>query len=1234
MITKTFKFPSRIFGLTHKSIAVAAACLLFTAANLVAQVVVDTLSGGPSEADPYSYFGYADGDTASEAQFHTPSGIVADSSGSFLLVADRDNNAIRILDLSAGQTETLYVSNTNSINKPVGVALDTSNDVYVLNEGNGNNGTVVEIDNFGNVIATNISGLTNAGGIALDDVGNIYVTAGNSLFHVAGATITTVVTITNAGAALQGLVVKQQTPNNGLIAVCDSGRNGILLINPTSGVVTTNAGFHGAGDFPSGTDIASAPNAKFNQPMSVAEVGDGSLIVTDYGNGRVKVVRASDGAVTNLYAVTPNDWTAPYPGWVDGTVSVPDTLGGVAARLPFGVAFSPDGTVYVTEDYYHIIRKVTGGGFPTPPPPPPAPPAPRIGWVDFEGNDETGFFSVLHPVTTEIFNNDTLIEIDPGTNGVQTYYTAAATPNVGNPGPSNGGQPPYYKDGLAANEVQPLTVPSVPDLTIKAVSYNADGVSGPIVSAEFIFQVANPTITGNNASSFTVSDETSNVVFYYTTDGSTPTNDGSGTAIGPITNNPATISLNGNSNITFQVRGFRTGYFPSTAGAATSVFSPSNFVPNTISFGFTSGEASSAFVASPGQTFYAPVTLSPLPTTIIYSMQFNVTVTNVGPAPAITPGAYGFVSDLEQPDPTNAELFITIPPAMFVTGTGLESLLNYNYSENLLGVGWVERYSETNLYNTKSQDLIQYSQAHDTLFQQGNGQVILGGYAFTVPANAAYGQTYQIQIGRPSATSDGVGAPGSDVFIYAPTNGSTGAGAPLNSIKNVTVGSRQYIVGDVAPFRWFNAGDFGDTNLDNADVEQVFEAAAYSLNSPAFQAPGSDFFDCMDSAGGLGVDSGNGYLIPAGPVASEATLYDGNDTSINQNVFGDGTLDVSDVYVTFRRSLDPGLTWYSRFWTNDVANGYSGLAAVTTPNVFNPGIKSEPLIQTQPVKPLINPSPFPITNTPSVNFATTDYLASAGQVLNIPITAKVFGGYPLRVALLNISVVPLDGSPPLTTPISFTPNSTNTALGTPYITTNSVANYAAAWLDSTIKGISSSAVIGTLTVTIPANATSLSSYAIHFDHASGSPNGIVSFPRQTLTGLITLSSRTNSTYNDGIPDSWRLRYFGTVDNFLSVSNADADGDGFNNWQEYVAGTDPTDPKSYLFTGTDQSMAQSQQDSVIYWPSMQGKQYVIQCSPGLFPGSWTSISTNTGTGGNMEIHDASGGGVRFYRVQVQ
>jgi sugar lactone lactonase YvrE len=1400
--------------------------LMMGTATLKALPTVTTISATPPNTQP-NYYGYVNTDTA-DSEFNTPSGIAYDALHNYLYVADKNNNAIRTIDLSGGLgTFTFapyppYVP-ASLISAPVGVAVDGSGNIFVLNYGNGNNGTILEFDTYGDLLATNATQLTNAAGITLDNADNIYVTVNsNQLMYITSSNITTIVTIPIAGTSLQGIVLKRAGPNAGLVAACDSGRDGIYFINPTNGVVTTNTGFNGQGDSVKVNNNGGTTKSqtKFFQPSGVAEAGDGSLIVTDYGNNEVKVVSTS-GITTNLYGVPSSLWDTTdqdvFPGWWDGTVVVPFQVGYVESRLPFGVAIASDGSVYVSEDYYHVIRHITGAGLQAPLLPPtaptglsatvafgqanltwsassgatsynverastsggpyttiantsgtsytdtglsngttyyyvvsavgaggvsgisaelivtlptllpptglsattnfnqvkltwaaspgaasynvkrspstggettianvtattysdttvvngstyyyvvsavnaggesansleisatvpiPPPPAPTIGWFDYEGNNLNGFFTVLHPVGITTFYNDQLIGISNNISGSLTpsIYISGPSPLTNSPSATNGSAAPYYKDGLSF--AQPLSVTTVPDLIIKAVNVGAGGTS-PVTTAEFLYQVGGPTITGNNGASFTISDITSNAVFYYTTDGSIPTNDGSGTAIGPITgtNNPPTaaISLNLTSNTTFTVRAFRNGYAPSSPNIQIFSTNPAVFVQNTISFGFTSGEASSAFIAAPGQTFVAPVTLTMLPSTTIYSLQFNLVVTNAGsnPGPAPAPGGYytynvpfvvPFQSMLMQPDPTNSDLFVPIPPAMFVSGVGLESLLNINNSENLVGVGWLERYSETNLYNTKSQTLITYSLPHDDLFpnpQQPNG-VVVGGYSFTVPTNATPGQTYQIRIGLPSATSDGVGAPGHDVFIYAPTNGSMGAGS-LNAIKNVTIGSAQYIAGDSAPFRWFNAGDFGDTNLDNADVEQVFQSAMYALNYPPL---GSDFFDSMDSAGDIGVDSGFGYMTNAGPVASEAAYGNNDDTSVNFSVFGDGTLDVSDVYTTFRRSLDSSLMLYSRFRTNDTVNNYSGLVAVTF-------ARSNIVSHQSLAKSLALPAsgPLSITNLPSVNFASTDFVASAGQVLQIPVTAKVFGQYPLRVAMLNISVVPLDGSPPLTVPISFTPNGTNTALGTPtsgFTASDGNGNYGAAWLDSTIGGISNSAVIGTLTVTIPTNATSLSSYAIHFDHASGSPNGWASFSRHAFTGLITLSSRTNSTYNDGIPDSWRLRWFGTVNNLLSVSNADADAAGFNNWYKYVAGLDPTDPKSKLAAGTDQPMSQSPQDSVIYWPSMTGKQYVIQRSSSLFPGTWNSISTNTGTGGNMEIHDASGGNSRFYRVSV-
>jgi hypothetical protein len=187
-------------------------------------------------------------------------------------------------------------------------------------------------------------------------------------------------------------------------------------------------------------------------------------------------------------------------------------------------------------------------------------------------------------------------------------------------------------------------------------------------------------------------------------------------------------------------------------------------------------------------------------------------------------------------------------------------------------------------------------------------------------------------------------------------------------------------------------------------------------------------------------------------------------------------------------------------------------------------------------------------------------------------------------------------------------------------------------LDSTIAGLTGTASLGTLYVTIPANATGNAAYAIHFDHASGSPNGIASFLKKTWTGLVLLSSRTNSTYGDGIPDSWRLRWFGTVNNLLSVSNACPTGDGVNNWNKYVAGVSPNTAGDFPSLNP-KAPVPSGYASAVHWPTVSGKQYVILRSNSLFAGKWTAIGTNTGTGTDMEFDDTTGGSTKFYRVQI-
>ncbi len=1115
-----------------------------------------------------------------------------------LLITDNGNSLIRFVELSDGFVTTLAgqagggpAINAAGVNAtfrfPAGLDQDASGNVYIADWGN----NAIRVLNLNDPVL----GVTN---LVID---------GTQLYHP-----------TAAACATNGVGQSE-------LWVADTGNEVVKLItldSPTHGTLTTVLGGPGV----SGTaDSWYGASARFNGPSGLLWISGYGLLISDTLNNSIRVATNFPAFGATNYAVytfagTPGPANA---GLVDGLA--------LSAKFnsPCGMATDPlDNGILVADLKNNALRRIQLGA-PLPPVPPP-----QIGWVDFQLDTYGNLVSVLRTNQPFVFNNKVVIAI-AGDAGAETYFTYGATPSnplqdtIPNPSAGAGSTPPPYHDGMSADEVGRMgtLVGSQPDLTIKAVGVQKGRQSSPVVSARFQFKTAAPTILGDNPASFSISEVTTGAVMYYTTDGSDPTESST-----PL--NSPTLSFVVTSNLVFKIRAYDDQDRFTPSAVASKTFVATNFVANTISFGFASGEASSDFIGSPGQLFYAPVTLSTLPGTKMYSLQFSLTSTNSGPnpGPAIAPDAFSFRPFLMKPIPgVTPVVYEPIPPLMFagyasdpppsnqlVTYDGLiggfANMAITNSSLNLLGVGWLERAGETNLYDTKKQDLITYSMAHDTLFLSAAGKVVVGSLAFRIPVSATPGQTYVIRIDRPSATSDGIGMPGSDVYIDCPTNGPLGAGG-LNALKIVTVGRPgvssplSYLVGDAAPFRWFNAGDFGDGKLVSSDVMQVFQSAVYGLNGPP---AGSDFFDCMDSCGGTYTNLGRGYLEFNQPVTgagAQDALFNGDDTTINQIAFGDGKLDVCDVYVTFRRSLDPSLTWFRRFWTNGVR------VAQAVGNLPAP----------KPLMKSISQTP------PAVSFGAQDAMVSAGQTVQIPITAQIAGDYPLRVLMLNLSVDPLDGSPPLTAPVQFTPDP---ALGSPTLTDSEGANnYAATWLDSTIPGLTGDATVGTLSVQIPANATASAAYAIHFDHASASPNGLASFPDKTTTGLITLSDRSSSSFNDAIPDSWRLRYFGTVSNLLSQAAADADGDGANNWQEYVAGTDPLDASSCLRLSW-ASASQPGRARVLRWPTVAGKQYILEASPDLYTPDWIPVSTNSGSGTPIEFQAGPGASsALFYRVRV-
>lgn len=99
-----------------------------------------------------------------------------------------------------------------------------------------------------------------------------------------------------------------------------------------------------------------------------------------------------------------------------------------------------------------------------------------------------------------------------------------------------------------------------------------------------------------------------------------------------------------------------------------------------------------------------------------------------------------------------------------------------------------------------------------------------------------------------------------------------------------------------------------------------------------------------------------------------------------------------------------------------------------------------------------------------------------------------------------------------------------------------------------------------------------------------------------------------STANDGIPDWWKQKYFGGGVNVSdpNFANADPDGDGMTNYQEYLAGSDPTDVNSKL---TMKTMAMSGQALDLTWNSIVGQNYRVQYSADLV--NWTYFTDNSG-----------------------
>ncbi|MEW6158731.1 MAG: immunoglobulin domain-containing protein [Verrucomicrobiota bacterium] len=246
------------------------------------------------------------------AQFHHPLAVQFDRAGR-LLVADTDNNRVRTVIVGGWPTVGTLAGNGRaalqdgssaqaSFNFPNDLVLDNAGNVFVSEFNNhtirkiARDGTVTTF--AGNGTSGNQDGRgTNAqfnrpGGLAIDRANNLYVTEWSN--HRVRKILPDGTVSTIAGRGIPGfrdgvgIEAQFNTPDGiavdaeGMIYVSEYGNNAIRRITPT-GVVTTLAG-DGQPGFADGDGSV----ARFNRPGGITLHPNGTLIIADTGNHRIR----------------------------------------------------------------------------------------------------------------------------------------------------------------------------------------------------------------------------------------------------------------------------------------------------------------------------------------------------------------------------------------------------------------------------------------------------------------------------------------------------------------------------------------------------------------------------------------------------------------------------------------------------------------------------------------------------------------------------------------------------------------------------------------------------------------------------------------------------------------------------------------------------------------------------------------------------------------------------------
>jgi sugar lactone lactonase YvrE len=1249
-----------------------AACCCATA-----QVSVDTIGGGVRVECGPSY-GFTNGNTYDTAQFNAPYSCALDTNGN-LWIADKNNNDLEQVSqagnkaasfttqyFSTSGTSPHVVTNFHFLTNITGVAVDPANNLYVLLSSPPQvfqcdlTAQSASLNVLSTLILSNAPAGAVASAIAVDGSSNVFLAFTNGAIvrvqlldsnppptvyseqYALGSSTAVHYIVTNFNWRPSGLALSA----NGQLAVSDTLSNAIYYVS-TNDYTSNNGPQKVTGGNGAGYDDGPPVFAQFNQPHGLAASADGSLIVCDTLNNRVRAIDSTSNTTT-LYGTDSNIWPATccncqptlYAGWVDGVAGVAAT--NAAGRQPVSVAISPNGSLFVTELYYNLIRQVTNTSF-SPVnlsatfPAAVTQPASGInstngtlgGTVNAGGASTSyyfewglttnyGNFTATNVLTTPQPVSIALSNLEPGTtyhfqlvafngfgysyggdftivtlseaatvitlpaSGVTSsnatlnatidaegspttaYFQWGTTTNFGNlTTPTN------LSTNLTTTQPESWTISNLQAGTIyffQAVAANSGGMVDGSTLVFSTLSVPAPILSISPSNGYfpnctNISVTSSVPTVYYTLDGSAPTTNS--TEVPDMMTNVTSLGLYVGSiqwcNPLLDLSALRL-IAVNGSGTSNMTLLQGSF-PATNLIGFPQPLA-----VGPGGHLYIPVVVELQSNLTLESLQFRVEINPNQAAPTISP------FDLQPLTPND---MVPLPgPA---TGDAPVTFDTFAYTTSSNGQGLV----------------ITASGGSSGLDMQGSGVVVM--LHLAVPATATLGQSYSLTVVDASGTSDAQQA--------------NIAFAPL-AVQSLTISDPPYLVGNSSPSTGYNAGQFGDGALDNADVNNAIYASAGIRVPPS----DSDIFNAMD----------------AWPPDSTGRG-------------GDGFIRLLDWQTILGRSLGgvaiyPGLDTnnYIRFWTNgDI--GFPSHAVVD----WAPGGPPVPLsLDSAPAFTASSPGKLGLSNSPpglvwfcqaAVGAGTVSY-ALPGSTYSLPVYVNVLPGYNLAALQFRAIVTGSSGAPAVTS-IKFSPAS---GMPSPLVLPGlSASDMVHVWsFGSFAVPLQNSNYLGTVSFEVPPGAGQNASYTLHFSGVDGAPDYSTEYELESHPGSVWVMSSAQQPASI-TSDEWKLAFFGSLTNSQAGDNVDADGDGALNWQEYLAGTNPTNALSCLKFSSASLDTDGTRGVAINWLTAPGKTYLLQSSAALNGANWTAINTNSGDGNEYQIIVTNfSGNARFYQILLQ